>query len=311
MTTLIVVDGLMEQANGLGLHPDVTPWQDDLQKRHQQWFAASPHHPLSLYASMVGCEAVALLLQNMDLSAKQYWVASPYHARLGRDHVRLMPESMLPWCEEDAHAMCELLNPWLKDEGMALQASGAALYLSCNRVWDVKVDDFALISSSKLPNHPPHGKDGGHWMRLQSEIQMVLNQSPLKHRRQRGDVDIHGLWFWGGCSSQSLLEHELPIQAVETHVPSMPKPFPVATRNAFLQSVADAQDAHIILSEAEKLPLLLGQTESLPKHVFLLGASNMVYLKSCWWGRFQKNTWQPKDVKTESEGLQLLCQYCE
>jgi len=236
-------------------------------------------------------------MQKTQTDSEQSWVASPYHARMGRDAIRLMPESMLPWCEEDAQDMCALLNPWLKDEGMALEEVGAALRLICNRVWDVQPLDFPFISAGELPNRHPKGRDGGHWMRLQSEIQMVLNQSPLQARRQRGEADIHGLWFWGSSSQKNAHDDQL-------------KTFPVATRHVFLQSLVEAQGAKVILTESEKLALLLHQDGVLPKHVFLLGAGYMIHLEPSIWTRLRPQTWQPHDLKEEEQGLQMLRQYC-
>jgi len=109
-----VVDGLIQQGDSLGLNPELLTWQDDLQKRRQQWFSVRSHNALSLYADILDCAPVQLLIQQSDISAQQYWIASPYHARMGRDAIRLMPESMLPWCEEDARYLCEFLNPWLR-----------------------------------------------------------------------------------------------------------------------------------------------------------------------------------------------------
>jgi len=300
ITDLIIVDALMKQQDKLILNPDLLIWQDALQRRQQQWFAVSEHNALSLYAAMVGSSPAQLLATAPHSTAQQYWVASPYHARMGRDNIRLMPESMLPWCAEDAREMCQLLNPWLKDEGMQLQSIGAALRLSCDRIWDVKPADFANISGAQLPNRHPQGEAGGRWMRLQSEIQMLLNQSPLKHRRQRAEADVHGLWFWGATSTQELVN-----QADKAKRPA------VATRNAFLQSVVDAQDANIIITESETLPLLVRQADALPKRIFLLGAAEMVCLEPSLWGRFRKQDWRSHDLKTEAEGIQRLRYACK
>lgn len=288
---LLVTDGLIDNEDGLALHPDLFLWQSSLLRRKQQWFKSSKHNPLSLYAALLDTDSATLLASKAAInSAKQYWVASPYHAQLTRDSVRIMPETMLSWCAEDAHAMCDLLNPWLKDEGMCLHTVGSALLLACDRIWDVYPPSFPSLSGAQLPNRHPKGSDGGHWMRLQSEIQMLLHQSPLQHRRQQGNMAIHGLWFWGGRQDC------LPT----------PTMISVATRHAYLQSVVDARNAKLMVTESNHISLLLHQDKKLPKHVFLLGEGYMVDLESNIWHQFHTHKCSPHDIASELKGVHLL-----
>ncbi|MDX8396712.1 MAG: threonine synthase [Mariprofundaceae bacterium] len=289
---LVITNGLISYQDGLTLHPDLFVWQKSLANRKQLWFKTQPYNPLSMYAELLAVEPALLLAPEEPVSsAKQYWVASPYHAQLSRDSVRIMPEAMLPWCAEDAAWICELLNPLLSEEGMYLHSVGAALTLCCDQLLDVDLPTFASIAGKSLPNSHPAGADSGRMMRLMSEIQMFLNQNPAPHRLERGEGGIHGLCFWGGASAAELNR---------THE------FPVACRNPFLQSVVDAKDATVIMSEAEDVSQLLRRGKALPKYVLLMADDQAVILKRGLLPSFSKFKLEPKNIKSEKDLFSFL-----
>jgi len=185
----------------------------------------------------------------------------------------------LPWSAEDANAICALLNPLLHEDGMCLHAVNAALILSCDVPLSVSPQDFPSLNGGMLPNVHPDGVDGGRLMRLLSEIQMMLHQSPLAHRRQQGVPDIHGLWFWGAAET-----------ACET--PSLA----VATRHPYLQSIVDSKDAQVLLTEAEQYSDLC-RSGWLASKTYVLGAGYAVLLDKPWWYLKRKQTtWSPEKV---------------
>ncbi|MDQ6953601.1 MAG: threonine synthase [Mariprofundaceae bacterium] len=294
---ICITHGLVPSQDGLTLHPDLFLWEQHLLKRKRRWFATPPHNPLSLYAALLDTQPANLLASNiaLDTSIQQYWIASPYHAQLTRDAVRVMAEELFPWCEEDAVWVCELLNPLLSEEGMKLKSVGAALLLVCENPLHATPVNFPEIAGSFLPNKHPVGVDGGHIMRLMSEIQMMLNQSPAEHRRIRGDMDVHGLWFWGGS---------------EAHQKCPFEPINMASKNSFLQSMIEPRNAKIIITEPENLMHLVRQDSDLPKHVFLIGEGVMVHLNKPLLFRFRQRGWEVQGMASEKEGLQLIHQYC-
>ena len=289
---LIITNGLIPNQDGLTLHPDLLSWQPLLVKRKREWFDCSSKNPMSMYAAMLGIEPASLLASKLSFNhGQQYWVASPYHAQLARNSVRVMSEGMLPWCAEDAIWACELLNPLLAEDSMQLYRIGAALLLVCNKPLHAEPMSFADIAGNFLPNRHPSGVDGGSFMRLMAEVQMMFKQSPAAHRRERSEVDVHGLWFWGGSEPDCI--EALPNKSV-------------ATRNPFLQSVVDAQDANIIVTEAERLAELIKQDSVLPKRVVLLGEGYAVSLKKSLLAGFGTKAWLPRDIKSEADLLGYL-----
>ena len=294
---MIVTNGLVSHRQipnqgGLILHPDLLLWEKDLRTRSRQWFECTQQISLAVYAAMLDVspsQCIAMQLADYQ-SEKQYWVASAYHAQLTRDSVRVMPEGMFTWCEEDARCLCEILNPWLLEDGMRLQYVGAALVLECDTPLAMSPISFAEIAGGCLPNRHAEGADGGRMMRLMSEIQMILKQTPAPHRRARGESDIHGLWFWG--QGEALKE--------------MLAPFSVATRNPYLQSVVDGKDATVMISDAEGLSGLIKQTQSLPKRVVLLGEKHAVVLNKTWLPYWRKRSWLPKKVNQDISFKSML-----
>lgn len=291
-SVMLVCNGLILSGDGLTLHEDLLQWQKVLSVRKRIWFSCSDKTPLEWYAAISDVPPAILLAAqsgNIPVDAKQCWAASPYHAQLGRDTVRVMPEGALPWCEEDSLWLCDALNPLLKEEGMYLLHAGAALLLACDEPMHVRPQSFAMIAGKMLPSRHPEGEDGGRLMRLISEIQMALHGKQAPQRS--GQPDIHGLWFWGGCS--------WPTRMPETMST-------VATRNPFLQAVAKGKDAKMMITEAERMGDLVKQGEALPKKVVLAGEGYAMLLSKSLLPGFGKASWIPGSAKAESELLFVL-----
>jgi len=293
---LIVSDGLIPSEQGYVLHPLLDQWQKQLCRSSRGWFESVPKTELEWYASLFSATPTTVLAaafkQQVPAGIQQVWIVSPYHAQLGRDSVRVMPDSMLPWREEDAGWVCNLLNPLLREEGIELLQCGTALLLICREPIDAQPLSFAMVSGRVLPNRHPDGVDGGRLMRLMAEIQMVLSLKPAEHRRLAGEPDIHGLWIWGGRQlSEAVSEVRLK---------------PVATRNPMLSAVAEAKDASLIISSAEQLPELTQSNLPFPKQIVLAGNNEAVVLKPSLLPRFGKPLWQPKAVGEEGRMMDML-----
>jgi len=224
-------------------------------------------------------------------NTRQYWVASPFHAQLGRDRVHVLAEAELPWCEEDAEWLCTILNPLLQQQGMHLLPVGAAMLLACEQALDAHPVSFAAIAGRLLPDRHPDGADGGRLARLLAEIQMLLFQHPAAHRRERGEVDVNGVWFWG---------------ATDVSDTAQPRHIATITCNPVLRSLTRESDAHLLISEAGRLRTLLGEDKSLPSKTLLAGHGHAVLLTKSIWPTFGKRTWRPVSVGSEASLLTLL-----
>ncbi len=281
---VVVTDAWYEHEGSLLLNPALQAYEHSLLNMKQSWSKATDVIPLSWYAKQIQQPPVALvasMTQKLPEDVKQFWVVSPYHARLTRSTLRVMPEAMLDWSAKEGQQVCEAVNPLLLKDGLELFMMGDVLMLASRDVWQVNMPDFAQISGKNLPNQHEGGKDADRWLRLLTEVQMTLHQ----HQILTGSgIQIHGLWFWGQSES---------IEGVDaTALPH------VSTRNIYLNTVLKAldkqQNATIIVSEAEHLPTLLPRV--LPKHWLLLGAGQAVTLRSHWLtaalAKVKKPTWK-------------------
>ncbi|MDQ6972944.1 MAG: threonine synthase [Mariprofundaceae bacterium] len=287
----LLVDAL--QPNGseeIVLHPLLAGMQAQLLRRRRQWFVCADKDPLDLYASLVEQAPAALIAAACDTilpACRQLWVASPYHAMLGRDSVRLMPDVAMPWDEADARWLCDTLNGFLAEEGIQLMAVGAALMLSCEKSLDTCPAPFASISGGLMPNRHPDGPDGGRMMRLVAEIQMFLHNKSQPTRE--GKPTVSGLWLWGASPH--------PVKG-------SPRFFAVATRNPFLHAVADGRDARTIISECERFETLL-PASGLPDVMLLCGAGHALLLSKALLPRMHRGWW-PASPGPESQLLGKL-----
>lgn len=283
---VVVTNAWLEHEGALLLHPALKPYEKALLNMKQASAPSPSLTPLSWYAKQANMEPASMLAGLADTlpqEAKQFWVASPYHARLTRSTLRLMPDVMLDWSAQNAEDVCVLLNPLLAEDGLQLHVVGETLLLSSQQLWDVYPVDFADISGSFLPDRHSEGLDVSKWTRLLAEIQMLLHQSPIN---TASALQIHGLWLWG--SGEKVIHTDRDV------LPA------VATSHIFLKSVLKSldkeQNATMIVTDAEQLEMLLQKHAALPKDWLLLGAGLSVQLKrslvtSCL-AKVKRQTWK-------------------
>ncbi len=267
---VVVTDAWLMQEEHCYLNPAIKPYEKRLLRMTQQWQPCANHVPLSWYAEQVAAVEPSSLLASLsadDLSSfQQFWVASPYHVRLVRSTLRLMPDTMLAWSQHEVAQLTAIINPLLADYGMQLFAIDQAMVLACDKTWDVAPENFAEISGGLMTNTMPQGQNAGDWMRMLSEVQMLLHQTPIINAE---GVQIHGLWFWGESSGLT----DIAADAWPA----------VATRNGYLQVVSNrlgkAQDAELVVTDSGHLPLLLNEKKALPADWLLLGSGKSVKLR--------------------------------
>lgn len=287
ISKVVVTDALVMQGDAIVLHPSLAPWQQRLLRMHQSWSKVAMQTPLSVFAASLPVAPASLLAQVFaeDLAkSAQVWVVSPFHARLTRSSLRVMPDDMLDISVANAAELCAVLQPLLAEEGMQLVAKGRVLLLSCDRLWDVSMADFAEISGQSLPDMLPQGRDGGHWMRLMSEIQMMLHQHPIV---TPAGLPILGVWAWGQGNVQSI--DVASAKGMATRSPNL---------LAWSQWAGKDQNAEMIVTEAVFLPELLKVDSPMPKCWQLQGGGQQVsltpsLLTACL-ARIKKPSWQGK-----------------
>jgi len=281
---MIVREALLEGQGALVLHPALRPWHDSLAGRRRRWFSHAMPTALEWYGCIFGLPGtpaawLAARVPGMPESVRQCWVASPYHAVVGRDKVRIAPDEVLAMDEASAQQLAALLNPLLADAGMRLLCVGSGLLAVCDRVWDVYPQGFGLIAGGFLPNKPPEGVDAGRFSRLQTEIQMLLARKPLSRPAEKPPVS--GLWFWGA----SLWPAETPAT-----------PPGVVSDDAALSGIS-GEPASLAIMQAEAAADFWLQERRLPQRIVLVGPDQSVLLQDTLLPIPFRRDWFPRMVK--------------
>jgi len=268
---VVITDAWFEHKGKILLNPALKPYEFSLLSMKHTWLSAEPETPLSWYANQSGISPSSLVASltsgTFDEDVQQVWIASPYHAKLTRSSLRVMPDSMLDWSTTQAKAVCDALNPLLSADGLQFIQLDEVLLLVSNQVWDVDVPSFASVSGKSLPDRPLNGTDAGRWARLLSEIQMTLHQASII---TPNGLDVQGLWLWAGAAHvhDKVVDLEgLPLTSVATKNIYL---------NAALNHLGKQQDATMVISEAEHLPMLLNSNLPHPKRWLLLGDGKAV-----------------------------------
>ena len=283
--SVVVTDAWLSHEKETVLNPLLKPYEKQLLAMQQSWGESVNHTPLTWYAEhLAKVSPVELLLHKEEhKNYAQYWMVTPYHVRLIRSTLRMMPESMLNISQNVVEQLESLINPLLADAGLELFVRHGNLFLGCKDKWDVSPENFANFNGGFLPNRMPEGKDAGAWMRMLSEVQMTLHQNPIINEE---GLAIHGLWFWGASACDAVAD----LSSLDS----------VATKHqqlaGWLSRMGKDSKPVIIISEAENLPYLLPAGKKLPAQWLLLGAGNAVTLKKsvvrATLARVRKNSWQ-------------------
>jgi hypothetical protein len=108
----------------------------------------------------------------------------------------------------------------------ALADEGFILAVDHQERWTIKLDhalafEFTHIDNALgmdiaevLPDHPA----ALAWRKVFNEIQMALHACDVnKQRRQKGQMEINSVWFWGGGTFPLMAQDSLPQQVFSNH----------------------------------------------------------------------------------------------
>jgi len=132
--------------------------------------------------------------------AEHVFLAAPLHARASMTSVGLPHSGVLALTPGEARDIAADFNERLECGGARLFA-GASGRLFCTFDAPLTVETRApdLIQGYDLWDFQPTGPDAARLKKLGSEVEMWLFGHPLNQRRsERGELEITGLWLWGG-----------------------------------------------------------------------------------------------------------------
>jgi len=284
---MVIMDGLVSMRDGsLSPHPALRPWHGKMARMRRRWFEAGPMTALEWFGHISGLPGapsawLASAADALPEGTRQLWVVSPYHAVVSRDAVQVTSEISFDWQEKDTDWLVKLLNPLLAEDGITLIAAGSLVLAASNRVWDVQPQRFACIAGGKLPNRLPQGADAGHFVRLMSEMQMLIAQHSPAHRQGRPEVS--GVWLWG--------ESPWPAPAL------LPRLMPAISGDCALSGLMGSRESRCAIIHAKSAHDIVPEGENMPVSWLLAGESECVLLDRALFPRLARRPWRPRAVR--------------
>jgi hypothetical protein len=181
----------------------------------------------------------ALLRQHARGDAGQdVWLcADPSWVQVETNGARLMACGNLALDADEAAALARELRPLFGDFGALIETTSP-------QRWQLRLPQGAKPPAFDTPEqtlgddllpHLPQGDAGRRWRALFNEAQMILHGHPVNAaRRNRGQVPVNALWFWGegslpwwvqsklsaACSDDALLRALAAAAKVAVHPPA-------------------------------------------------------------------------------------------
>lgn len=130
----------------------------------------------------------------------KFWMrADPIHFTVDLAHVYHLEERPLEFDRDEMGQFKQLIQPLLTAFNLELKIPNQQRwYLQCESV--PAITSFAPQSflGKSLMDYFPHGQQNKFWLRLFTEIQMLLQNCEINaRRRQNGKPTVDALWFWG------------------------------------------------------------------------------------------------------------------
>jgi len=135
-----------------------------------------------------------------DLPQSPAWLrADPIGLQIDLAHVYQLGNQHLFLSNPEIVELHELINPLLKNYSLSLEVPNASrFYMACNKQPRIITHNPEEIIGKSIIDYLPHGEEADFWLRLFTEIQMLLHHSAFNQRRiQENKPTVDALWFWG------------------------------------------------------------------------------------------------------------------
>lgn len=151
-------------------------------------------------------------IEPLDLA---WGLLTPLHWHLGRDHLTVLPPSILNLSRAHSHALFEAAMPLFVSEGWALHWADATR-------WYVAHQSLATLATASLDR--VIGRNPDRWMpdapearlikRLQNEVQMLWYNHPVNDERAaQGLPAVNSLWLSGCGVAQAPALYDVQIDS--------------------------------------------------------------------------------------------------
>lgn len=147
------------------------------------------------------CPAAAITrLIDDEQAVDGIWMrADPVHLVADQARVVLMDDSSFTLDQHDALVLAADIREVFTDYGITLEAPDMyRWYLKLTRQPSLVTTPIHEVTGRDINHFLPTGADSAFWIRLMNEVQMILHDSVINHKREAGhENSINGVWFWG------------------------------------------------------------------------------------------------------------------
>jgi hypothetical protein len=196
LTSECKTDGLAtllsrHQSRILTRFDDFTP-----QLPHEVWLNARLHTAQSSLLQQYAH------LFNINLNPGHWFLVTPVHLHIARNHLVLTDYRDLHLSESDSFLLYEIAKTRCNEAGAELVFGSATIWFLRTDNWS----DFVTSSPDAACGHnievwSAKGANEFAWRKLQNDIQMEWFIHPVqKQREEHGEKVINGLWLWSGTS---------------------------------------------------------------------------------------------------------------
>ncbi len=128
-----------------------------------------------------------------------YWLfAPPVHMVLGRDTVFMGDPAPAVVTQEESNALLESLNQHFSEDGYHFYLLAGVWFLGLNHNPDITTVAVDVVKNKEVADYLPQGAGASAWMKIHTEIQMLLFSHPVNQAREaQGLPAINGLWCYG------------------------------------------------------------------------------------------------------------------
>ncbi len=200
--------------------------------------------------------AIAAMLMAAQKSASApadgYWfVVSPVHFHVARDHLVLTDTRSLALSENDAMDLFTAALPAFEEAGLMLRFGSAGSWFVRADAWrDMVTATADAACGHNIDIWMPQGPSARAWRKLQNSVQMDWHAHPVNAARSNaGQQPVNSLWLWGGAQALP------PPSRVPVAMAGFQGWF--AGFTALASSVVDAPDLAPLLVATEPHRLLL------------------------------------------------------
>lgn len=143
--------------------------------------------------------ALSLLAHRRHPADRQWMRADPVHLQPQGTELFLVRGADLGISADEAAALTASLGELAREDGLVLEAlTPAAWLVGADALPRLRTTPLSAAHGRSIDPLLPTGDDARRWMRLLSEMQMLLHAHPVNSARETaGRPTINSVWLWG------------------------------------------------------------------------------------------------------------------